>query len=143
MLVILTAGKSDRQGINQITNEFSDHEYSHTPSYFDEAISTNKILIALVAKKVVGYLTYHIIWGNTPYIELLRVTVEYQRTGVGSLLVRELESHLRNKKYKVLISSSEKVNKVGNIFHEKLGFQKIGEVDMVYGVEVFYKKELK
>ncbi len=142
MLRIRTAKLADRSAINKITNEFSDHEYTHAPSYFDDAISSHKILVALTENKVVGYLTYHIIWGNTPYIELLRVTSQSQRQGIGTHLLHELEMKLKSDKYKVLLSSSEKVNNIGNIVHQKLGFRPIGQLNMIYGKEIFYKKSL-
>ena len=142
MLQIRTATLSDRAGIDEITEKFSEHGYSHSSRYFDEAISTQKALVALEDEKVVGYLTHHVIWGNTPYIELLRVTSLFQRKGIGLKLLSELEKILKAGKHEVLISSSEKTNKVGNDFHKKSGFKPIGELDMIYGKEVFYKKVL-
>jgi hypothetical protein len=50
---------------------------------------------------------------------------------------------LKTKGYKELLSSSEKVNKVGNTFHQKQGFKTIGRLNMIYGIEVFYRKDLK
>lgn len=142
MLVIRTAEPSDRVGVDQITEEFSDHGYSHASSYFDNALISQKILVAIEGGRIVGYLTHHIIWGNTPYIELLRVTSLFQRKGVGLKLLSELEKMLKAAKYEVLISSSERTNEVGNNFHKKSGFEPIGELDMIYGKEVFYKKVL-
>ena len=142
MLAIRTAEPTDREGIDKITEEFSDHGYSHASSYFDHALISQKILVAVDGDRIVGYLTHHIIWGNTPYIELLRVTVHFQRKGVGLKLLSELEEMLKAAKYGVLISSSERTNDVGNHFHKKSGFAPIGELDMIYGKEVFYKKEL-
>ncbi len=142
MLVIRTAKSTDRSGIDKITKEFSAHEYSHSVSYFDEALARRRIFVAQAEKKIVGYLTYYIIWGNTPYIELLRVTSAYQRKGIGSQLVGALEKKLKADGYKALLSSSERINKIGNIFHQKLGFKTIGELNMIYGEEIFYKKKL-
>lgn len=142
MLQIRIATLNDRAGIDKITEEFSDHGYSHSSRYFDEAISTQKVLLALEDEKVVGYLTFHIIWGNTPYIELLRVSSSYQKKGIGSKLLLELEKKLKADGHEVLLSSSERVNDVGNNFHKKYGFDPIGELNMIYGKEVFYKKNL-
>jgi len=133
---------ADRTVINRITEEFSDHEYSHSASYFEESLLTQKIILATFDKKIVGYLIFHIIWGNTPYIELLRVSKKYQRKGIGAELLRELEKKLKADGYKVLISSSERINEIGNAFHQKLGFETIGQLDMIYGKEIFYKKKL-
>ena len=142
MLVIRVAKASDREEIDQITKEFSDHEYSHSPKYFNEAISSQKLLVALIENKVVGYLTYQLIWGNTPFLELMRVTLSQQNKGIGSELLRKLEIILKKSGYKVLISSSEEVNEVGNAWHQKKRFEPIGQLKMIYGVEIFYKKEI-
>jgi len=142
MLQIRIATLSDRKGVDQLTEEFDDHEYSHAPSYFDEAISIEKILVAIESKQIVGYLTYHIIWGNTQYIELLRVSSSYQKKGIGSQLIQTLEKKLKSMGYKAILSSSEKNNSIGNTFHRKLGFHRIGELNMVYGKEIYFKKGL-
>lgn len=143
MLSIRLAQLTDRKGIDRITKEFSDHEYSHSSGYFDEVLSAKRIFVAEENGKVVAYLTYYIIWGNTPYIELLRVTSPYQRKGIGRKLLSALEKELKKKGYKVLLSSSERINKIGNIFHKRAGFKPIGELNMIYGRELFYKKKLK
>lgn len=136
------ATAKDRNGINKITKEFSDHKYSHSSQYFDDAITTQKIFVALDNKEIIGYIIYHVIWGNTPYIELLRVTSQYQRKGVGSQLLSKLENKIKTDGYNSIVSSSEKVNAVGNSFHKKQGFLNIGELNMIYGKEVFYLKRL-
>lgn len=142
MLSIRLARLADRKGIDRITKEFSDHEYSHSSDYFDAALSAKRIFVAEENGKVVAYLTYYIIWGNTPYIELLRVTSTHQRKGIGGKLLSVLEKELKKRGHKVLLSSSEKVNKIGNIFHRRVGFKPIGELNMIYGREIFYKKKL-
>ncbi|MBI3576871.1 GNAT family N-acetyltransferase [Candidatus Gottesmanbacteria bacterium] len=142
MVKIRIAAPSDRKGINQITKEFNRHDYSHAPSYFDQAIAAKKIFVAILAGKVVGYLTFHVIWGNTPFIELLRVSEKYQKKGIGRLILAQLEKKLRRQSYSVLLSSSEEVNEVGNVFHKQMEFRPIGSLKMIYGTENFYKKSL-
>lgn len=142
MAVIRLATTEDRVGIDKITGEFSNHEYSHSAQYFDDAIATQKIFIALENEKIIGYVTYHILWGNTPFIELLRVTSNYQRKGIGSKMFTALADKLKADGYNTLISSSEKINEIGNEFHKKQGFQPIGELDMIFGKEIFYLKRL-
>ncbi len=142
MISVRFAANEDRLGIDKITKEFSDHEYSHKPKYFTDAIETNNILIALHDKTVVGYLSFHVIWGNTPFIELLRVVASHQKQGIGALLLSEFEKNMRSEDYDEIVSSSEKINEIGNSFHKKQGFHSIGELDMVYGKEIFYLKSL-
>lgn len=142
MIVIRLATTEDRKGIDSINNEFRDHEYSHSSQYYDEAIAGQKIFVAIENDQVIGYLGYHILWGNTPFLELVQVTSTYQRKGVGAQLLAELANKLKADGYNNLISSTEKINDIGNAFHKKRGFQAIGELDMIYGKEVFYLKKL-
>src|SRR5581483_7550402 len=142
MISIRYAMREDRSGIDKITKEFSDHEYSHSPKYFDDAINSNNILIAIYQGKVVGYLSFHIIWGNTPFIELLRVTASFQKQRIGSNLLSEFEGKMKEMGYGAILSSSELVNNIGNKFHIKRGFKVIGELTMIYGKEKFFLKSL-
>ena len=142
-IIVRIATSSDRSGIDRITQEYSEHDYSHAPKYFDESISTQKIIISELHTEIVGYLIYHIVWGNTPYIELLRVSAPYQKKGIGSQLLQYLEEILKKGAYDSVLSSSERVNVVGNNFHERNGFKTIGSLQMIYGEEVFFRKDLK
>lgn len=140
--IVRFATSKDGPGIDRITQEYSEHEYSHAPKYFDDSISTQKIIISELHDEIVGYLIFHIVWGNTPYIELLRVSSPSQKKGIGSQMLHFLEEQLKTDGYSAVLSSSEKVNVVGNSFHEKNGFKSIGSLQMVYGEEVFYRKDL-
>ncbi|MGH7204482.1 MAG: GNAT family N-acetyltransferase [Candidatus Levyibacteriota bacterium] len=142
MISIRLATAKDRPGTDKITKEFGNHEYSHSPKYFDKAILTNNIFVAIDNDEIIGYLIYHVIWGNTPFIELLRVTSKYQREGIGSKLLLEFEKKMKEDEYDEIVSSSERVNEVGNAFHKKHEFKIIGELDMIYGKETFYLKKL-
>lgn len=142
MLKIRFAADTDRIAIDQITKEFDDRAYPHASSYFDEVIKNQKILVAVEDAQIIGYLIYHIIWGNTPFVELIYVTKEYQRIGVGLQLLTDLERKLKTLGYTVVISSSEQKNEIGNTFHKKHGFESIGTLDMIYGKEAYYKKKI-
>ena len=132
---------SDLEPILKV-NEFFSNEYSHSEAFFKEGITSGRVLIARNGDRVVGYLIYEILWGNTPFLALLKIAPDFQGKGVGKKLLSTLEGKLRKDGYRALISSSEAVNQAGNEFHIKSGFQNIGTLEMIFGKEVFYKKEL-
>lgn len=137
------ADEPDMAGIRKIVEELDDdHEYSHPPSYFDNCLNTGHLMVADEGGEIVGYLAYHIVWGNTPFIELVQVPSAHQKKGIGTLLVTALEGILKSQGYSTLLSSSEVVNDMGNGFHQKAGFVSVGILDMVYGKENFYRKEI-
>lgn len=116
----------------------------HPESYFDSRIRDKMIFIAKIEQDVVGFLIYTIIWGNTPMIELIKVKPEYQRQGIGKKLLRAALKEISERvPYKVVLSSSEVVNKNGNLFHEKMGFLPSSVVTMFHGEERFYTYNLE
>ncbi len=137
------ADESDMVGIRKIVEELDDdREYSHPLSYFDKCLNSGHLLVADQDDEIVGFLAYHIVWGNTPFIELVQVPSAYQKKGIGTLLLATLEGILKSQGYPTLLSSSEVVNDMGNSFHQKAGFVSIGILDMVYGKENFYSKQI-
>jgi GNAT superfamily N-acetyltransferase len=137
---IEAARESDLGSILEIDERFK-HEHPHRESYLEEGIAFGRVFIARSDEEVAGYLIYHLIWGNTPFLALVRVLQEFQGRGIGRALIGELERTLRAEGFKALISSST-VNESANDFHEKMGFRKIGALPMIYGVENFYRRDL-
>ena len=56
---------------------------------------------------------------------------ERQQKGIGSLLLRHIENHLRKKKISILVAetSSGKNYKAAVAFYQKNGFRKVAEID--------------
>lgn len=143
IMKIKSATNNDLAAIEKINRMFADKVYSHSEDFFSEGIKGGRVLLACVGEQVVGYLIYQVIWGNTPFLALLRVLPEFRGQGVGSALLGALEEKLKKVGYSALISSSEKENPDGQSFHQKLGFENIGELEMIFGWEVFYKKRIR
>lgn len=139
---IREASPVDLRSISKI-NELFSATYSHREEFFREGIMFNRAIVACENDIVIGYLIYEILWGNTPFLALVRVVPEARRKSVGTKLLSSLEERLKKENFTVLISSSEEVNKSGNEYHKKTGFKNIGTVEMIYGKEVFYRKDLK
>lgn len=136
------ANQSDLPSVYAINEFFSDKEYSHTKSFFEEGIVAKRLAIAFCDSKPAGYVIYQVLWGNTPFVALLRVLSVFQGKGLGKMLMEMVEEKMRSEGYAALISSSEEVNDGGKAFHEKMGFERIGTLDMIFGEEIFFKKKL-
>ena len=136
------AGRQDLPAIESINKHCEDKEYSHVDSFFEQGIDGHRVFVAYKDGKPAGYLIWQLLWGNTPFLALLRIIPECRGEGLGSELVEMLCYELKEVGFKALISSSEAVNEGGKKFHEKMGFEQIGELDMIFGKEVFYKRTL-
>lgn len=139
---IRTATPSDIGDVLRI-NEFFSNAYSHREEFFREGLTAGRIIVADQNGTVVGYLIYEVLWGNTPFLALVKVAPESRGQGVGKKLLGALEEKLQKENFAALVSSSEEVNQSGNEYHQKMGFKNIGTVEMIYGKEVFYRKDLK
>lgn len=133
---------SDRPSVDRITEAFSDNIYGHSNPFFNQAIEGGRLLIAYADGKPAGYLIYQMIWGNTPYLALIRVMPDQQQKGLGRQLVQRFEEKLKKEGFSAYISSSESDNEGSHVFHKKMGFRPIGTLDMIFGKEDFFKKEI-
>lgn len=61
-----------------INTEFQ-NEYSHPHWFLQESIDHKRVLGAEKDEKIVGYLLYQILWGNTPFLALIKVTRSFQK----------------------------------------------------------------
>ena len=138
---IRQANASDLESILDINKSFFT-DYSHDESFFREGLAAGRVLIVDSGDKAAGYLIYQVLWGNTPFLALVRVLPESRGKGIGKKMLSICEEKLKKEGYEAIISSSEKVNKEGNEFHVKMGFEPVGTVQMIYGAEVFYRKNL-
>jgi ribosomal protein S18 acetylase RimI-like enzyme len=135
----MLATTTDLVDILEFNKSFA-HEYKHDLSFFDEGIISQRVFVARKDSQLAGYLIWQVIWGNTPFLALIRVAPPFRGKGLGTSLLKLCEKKLKAGGYKALVSSSEASNQEGRDFHRKKGFREIGIVEMGYGPEVFYRK---
>lgn len=111
---------------------------SHPESFVARKILQNQTFVAFNEENPVGFLFFEILWGNTPYLELLKIKEEYRRQGIGFKLLESCISELKNLGFKFLNSSTETINDLGKGFHQKYGFKEIGKLQMQHGEEIFF-----
>jgi ribosomal protein S18 acetylase RimI-like enzyme len=109
------------------------------PEYIIAKSKNKKCLVAVLNKKVVGYISL-----DNDEIKKLHVNPEYHHMGIGKKLLQEIEKFaVKNKISKLVVESSIYAEK----FYEKFGFKKIEIRDCEYkGTKfklIFMEKKLK
>lgn len=117
-------------------------DYGNPKEFMLEHIQLNRVLLAEIQEEVIGYALWQIIWGNTPFLSLVKVLPSYQQKGAGSALISAFENHLKAQGFRTYISSTMSDNQLGKQFHLKKGFSDIGTLKMHYGNEIFYEKKI-
>lgn len=84
-----------------------------------ESVEFGRVFVALSSQRVVGYILYQIIWGNTPFIALLKIHPDFQKQGLGSKLIDTFEREIRSLHFKGYTSSTGVENIGSKIFHQK------------------------
>lgn len=126
----------DIEALNQIYN------YGNPEWFILQEIEAARVHVAVKDKHVVGFGLYQILWGNNPFLALVKILPEYQRQDIGTNLVKAIEIDLKKQGHTQLLSSCEPDNQVSINFQQYLGFLPTGEVKMAHGPETFFIKEL-
>lgn len=108
-------------------------------------IVLREIVLSEVGGELVGYLRLEYLWSKLPYVGLVRVQEEFRRLGVGRAIVYFLEDFLRERGYKVLMSSSQVNEPSAQAWHRAVGFEECGIIAGINekGIgEVFFRKFL-
>ncbi len=117
-------------------------DYGQPEAFMKEQIHLERVIVAETDNEILGYALWQIMWGNTPLLALVKVFPEHQQKGAGSALIDEFEKRIAGEGFKNYMSSTMADNSLGKTFHTKQGFSDIGMLNMHYGDEIFYKKDL-
>jgi ribosomal protein S18 acetylase RimI-like enzyme len=108
-------------------------------------IEWREVIVAELSGHLVGYLRLEYLWARIPYIELIRVSPEYQRQGIGKALLSYVEEFLREQGHTALYSSSQVDEAEPQAWHRRVGFEECGVIAGVNegGIgEVFFRKKM-
>lgn len=119
-----------------------DAPHYHPDEFWKTRLREKRVLIAKDNSKNIGLLCYTAWWGNTPFLELVEVQKNFQRRGIARALLEKAASDITEKKFKTLISSCETTNELSHLFHQGMGFNKLGSLDLPHGGEQFYSIQL-
>jgi ribosomal protein S18 acetylase RimI-like enzyme len=76
---------------------------------------------------IIGWLRYNYFWDNTPFMNMLYIDEKYRCQGVGKELVRFWENEMKDKGYKLLMTSTLS-NEQAQHFYRKLGYKDSGSL---------------
>ncbi len=129
--------------LEQIEQVFEDDKPNkHKINFINSRLQSEHAFIALDGKNPVGFLLYDIWWGDTPFIDLLKVKKDYLRHGIGSTLIKKSTGIIKSMGFEKLISSSQVNNNMGKSFHLKMGFSKLNILDLPMGKEQYFSLDL-
>ena len=108
------------------------------------AVSEGKVAVAQSSEGVVGYVRWDYFWDNIPLCLTVCVKLEHQRRGIGRRLYEHIEDGFRQAGCAFWLSSTEEDNERSRLFHESLGFRRIGALEELGqdAPEVFYRKDI-
>ena len=111
----------------------------------DDKLNRKQLLVAKMDGDLVGFLRFGYMWDQAPIVNMIQVAEGHRRQGVGTALYDFFEK-IADKSKKVILSSLEEGNDISVNWHEKMGFNKVGELKHLGSwqelPEIFFIKEL-
>lgn len=92
---------------------------------FHNKVKDKRGYILLKDNKPVGLLRYNLFWDNTPFCNLIYIKNDYQRKGLGKMLIEYWENDMKSKGYDMLLTSTQ-VDENAQHFYRKLGYKDCG-----------------
>ena len=108
-------------------------------------IELGEVIVAEVDGQLAGYLRLEYLWSLVPYVELIWVTPERRKQGVGRVMIAFVGEFLCQDGHDVLYSSSQADEPAPQAWHRHVGFEECGIIAGINegGIgEVFFRKRL-
>ena len=116
--MIRYADKTDCEFLSEYDKHISEEELNCS-------VERSRILLYCDNKTPVALLRYNLFWDNTPFCNMLFVTVPYRKKGIGSALVTAWEREMHGKGYRIVMTSTQE-NEEGQFFWRKAGYDDCG-----------------
>lgn len=105
-------------------------------------IQRNKIIVAKSANQIAGWLRFGFFWDEIPFLNMLWVNPEYRLQGIGKRLVEFWELEMRNKDFKLVMTSSQS-DEEAQYFYRKIGYKDAGSLVLPKEpLEILFTKEI-
>ena len=112
MLKIRFASTKDIKVCNEVDKILG---FKTKPFIFKEAQKKKRLIIAEENKRAIGYSRYSFLWGEDPFISMIRVIPEYQKRGIGKKMIEKIEKKLAKEGSNYLKVWLEKYGKASEI----------------------------
>ena len=145
-ITLVQAQERDLSGILEILN----YEIIHTTALYEyqkksleqqliwfkkKQLEGFPVLVIKEDNKILGFGTYGAFRPRPAYQYTVEHSVyvhhEYQGQGIGNMLLQELINQGKSQGYHSMMAVIDSSNKLSISFHEKFGFQKVGELKEV------------
>ncbi len=93
-------------------------------SELQKSIDAKKVLIML-NDGLIGWLRYNLFWDRIPFMNMLYLLEAYRGKGYGKQLVDFWEKEMRNKQYKIVMTSTQS-DEQAQFFYRKNGYADCG-----------------
>lgn len=146
MAVKIRKGREDdfKDAIGLWRGFFPEDTARFVRKYMNERTSNGELLVAEEAGKVVGFLAFKKdYFHEADYNQIVIVSREHRRKGIATELMKQFELQARSRKRMRIYSSAEPWNKESFRMHKKLGYERCGYLDHIWGEgkrDVFFTK---
>lgn len=119
----------------------------HVPEpWVRRCLKHGEYIIAEQDGEPVGFLRFSWFWGSIPFMDLIMVLANRQRSGVGTALFRHWETAMRDAGATLLMTSSQSDEAEPQAWHHRNGFRDAGSLSFGHlqtVPEVFLVKDLR
>lgn len=105
----------------QDLNWLKEHDKHIDFEILREKIENKELIIAQNESEIHGWLRYGFFWDSIPFMNMLFINKAMRGKGIGRRLVKFWENEMKDKKYKLIMTSSQS-NEDGQNFYRKLGY---------------------
>jgi len=103
----------------------AEHDKHISEMNLKNKIDNNEVYVIGISEKIVGWLRYNLFWDNIPFMNMVCILDEYQKMGIGKMLVKHWEKEMKKNGYNNVLTSTQS-NEEAQHFYRKLGYKEIG-----------------
>lgn len=113
--------------------------------WVERCVELREYLVLEDDGRAIGFLRWSWFWGKVPYMDMVQITPSSRGSGAGRLLYRHWEEAMRKRGARLVMTSCER-DELGPFgWHEKNGFEVVGEArfpGIQESKELFLAKQL-
>ena len=102
-----------------------EHDKQISDNILQLKIQNNEIFVVENNGVLIGWLRYNLFWDNIPFMNMIDISEEYRKSGIGTELVKYWENEMKQKGYKNVLTSTQS-NEEAQHFYRKIGYTEIG-----------------
>jgi len=122
-------------------NFLTDNAKHVLPETWRRKVASREVILAKDRGKIVGWLSYTLLYDILPFINALVVLEDHRRQGIGAQLVLFFEREMVLQGADKLMTSSL-AHETGQHFWRKLGFRDVGGILLSdEPLEIFFRKD--